>query len=86
MPKGTSSALDKFSSKFKSLDLFGESVGFTIRGNGTHQTFFGAFLSLFAIVVTISYAQDRLKTMFAYGDTTYQETKQKSNYNPTEPY
>ena len=86
MPKGKQSASEKISSTFKSLDLFGEGIGFTVGGNGTHRTCFGACLSLIAIVVTISYAQDRFKTMLAYGDTTQQVTRQETAFSDAEPF
>ena len=86
MPKVKPTKSEKLGSAFKSLDLFGQGIGFTISGNDTHQTLCGAILSLMAIIVTVSYAQDRFKTMWAFGDTTYQETKQDVAYTAYQPY
>ena len=64
----------------KSLDFFGEGIGFSIEGQGTHHSWLGALLSLFAIVVTFSYALNRADTMAKFGDTSHQTTSIETEY------
>ena len=45
----------KLSEAFKSIDFFGESIGFKINGKGTYNTFLGALISLCILTVTASY-------------------------------
>lgn len=70
---------------FRSLDLFGESVGFLIEGKATHQSILGAFVSLVAIVVTLSYFLDRTQTMLEFGDTVHQTTEEVIEYTKEQP-
>lgn len=60
----------------KSVDFFGQSVGFEVAGSGTLNSFLGALLSLSIVVITLFYATDRFETMIDYGDTTYQSVKE----------
>lgn len=73
------------SNAFKSLDMFGEGIGFSIYGRGVHQSYLGALVSLIAIVVTLSYALDRAQTMLEYNDTTHQETRTDEEYTIDAP-
>lgn len=50
--------------KVKSIDIFGESVGFNIGGGkSTHQTYFGSLLTLAVIIITSTYAFQRYTIM-----------------------
>ena len=65
----------KLGNKIKSIDAFGEGVGFNIgEGKQTHQTYFGSVLTLITIVITFTYAFKRYIVMSEYGDTSYQST------------
>ena len=62
--------LQKLGSKVKSLDIFGEGVGFSIRdGKSTHTTYFGSLMTLLLIVITGTYTFKRYNVMAEYGDT-----------------
>ena len=61
-----------FAKNFKKLDLFGTGIGFNIEGEGTHQTFVGAFFSLITFFFSIIYGVQRFTTMYDYGDTVFQ--------------
>ncbi len=63
-------------SLIKSVDFFGQSIGFEVAGRGTLNSFLGALLSLSIVVITLFYATDRFETMIDYGDTTYQSVKE----------
>ena len=58
--------------KFKSLDFFGQTVGFQIAGKGSLNSYLGALVSLLISAVSLFYAVGRFETMLAYGDTVYQ--------------
>ena len=65
--------LQKLGKKVKSLDIFGEGVGFNIGdGQSTHTTYFGSLLTLAIIVITFTYALKRYNVMIEYGDTVVQ--------------
>ena len=51
------------------LDLFGESVGFTIDGEGTQKSCLGLLLSLCIFATVIPYAYKKSITLVTYGDT-----------------
>ncbi len=63
-------------SLIKSVDFFGQSIGFEVAGRGTLNSFLGALLSLSIVVITLFYATDRFETMIDYGDTTYLSVKE----------
>ena len=75
----------KIGNAVKSIDLFGEGLGFTIGGSSTHKSYLGAFLTLCIIVVTLSYAIDRAQTMMAFGDTVHQGTTSESDFSREQP-
>ena len=64
----------------KSFDIFGESIGFTADGRSTYGSFLGAICSLAIVIITLSYAAQRLEVMFAYGDTVFQVTEEAIEY------
>ena len=59
--------------KVKSLDIFGEGVGFNIGGGqNSHKTYLGSLLTLVIIVICGTYAFKRYTVLKKYSDTTYQ--------------
>ena len=63
---------------FKSFDQWGEGVGFQIKGEGTYNSYTGAFLTLVIIVITLSYAIKQYGTMVDYEDTKYMQIIEKN--------
>ena len=64
--------VEKLGNRIKSVDIFGESVGFNIGGEtSTHKTYFGSLLTLVIIAITVTYAFKRYNVMSDYGDTTF---------------
>jgi len=59
--------------KFKSLSLFGESVGFVINRNGntTFKSVVGALASLLVILTTLSFGSYKFVVMSSKGDTKH---------------
>jgi len=55
----------------KSIDIFGESIGFEIGGGRTHKTLLGAAVSLAIIVLTASYTLTQFNTMKDYLGTRH---------------
>ena len=68
---------DWVSTRFKSIDIYGERVGLLTNGEDSHKTFLGAFLTLAIIAVSIQYAWERFITMKDYGATTHLLTVDK---------
>ena len=56
---------------FKSIDLYGESIGFEIGGESSFTSYLGAFVTLIILVITFSYAIQCFETMRFYQDTTH---------------
>ena len=64
--------IEKLGKKIKSIDMFGEGVGFNIgNGGSTHQTYFGSIFSLVVIVITFTYTLKRYSVMSGYEDTVF---------------
>lgn len=60
-----------FGDRLKSLDFFGQTVGFEIGGQRSLNSYLGALLSLMITAVSLFYAVGRFETMLEYGDTVY---------------
>ena len=54
---------NKFVKQVLKIDLFGQGVGFSIRGSDTYQTLLGAFLSLLTVTFVFIFAISRLVTL-----------------------
>ena len=64
------------SNGFKSLDLFGSTIGFQIRGNEAYNTIPGALISLIIYVIVLIYGTNKFFKMYNNLDTNFmQETK-----------
>ena len=71
--KRVADGMHKLGRKIKSIDAFGEGVGFNIGdGQSTHTTYFGSLLTLAILVITGTYAFKRYNVMKEYGDTVFQ--------------
>ena len=69
---GAKKRLGQLGEKAKSIDMFGEGVGFNIGGGkATHQTYFGSLFTLLVIVITGAYAFKRYTVMSGYEDTVF---------------
>ena len=58
---------------YKLLDLFGETIGFTVNGYSSHRTCAGSFVSLIVILITALYSVDKWTVMMDREDTSFQE-------------
>ena len=46
----------KLLNKFKSFDIYGHPIGVNYRGDGTFTTFFGSIMTLFTVVLVLTFA------------------------------
>ena len=58
---------------FKSVDSFGSGVGFSMKGDGTFKTSFGAFLTLIIYVLVLAYGAGKYSVLTNKADTAHQE-------------
>ena len=64
----------KISSVIKSVDTFGESVGFTIgNGQSSYKTIPGALCSMIIYLLILIYGGTKFKTMIKRDDTRQQQ-------------
>ena len=84
------SRLSKLGEIVKSVDMFGTSVGFHVRGGDAFKTWFGAFLSIIIIYSSVVvYGSSKFTKMYDRLDTTHQQSALKegtlngSEYNFT---
>ena len=55
-----------------SFDLFGQQVGFNIKGEKSYGTMMGSLISLLILSLTFVYAWARLLDLEGYNDTRFQ--------------
>ena len=65
--------------KFKHIDMFGESISFTVDGDEEFKTLLGAILSAVLIVLFVVYLVIQLNVMLDYRDTKHQTTINENN-------
>ena len=63
--------LGRVTEKFMSLDMYGESLTFTINGSNTYPSIYGALISLAIFALVLPYGAHKFKTMWNFDDTTY---------------
>ena len=86
MKKLVASNIEKLGKKAKSIDMFGEGVGFNIGGGkSTHQTYFGSILTLVVLVITGTYTFKRYTVMSGYQDTVFQTSTQLEPFTQDSP-
>ena len=61
--KEKKSRVTQLGSLVKSFDFFGESIGFKVDGISHYGSYIGAICSLAVLIVTLSYAAQRLDVM-----------------------
>ena len=69
--KANRSFLTNIKDGYKAFDLFGESIGFTVKGSSTHRGYFGALVSMIIIFIVASYAIEKYFIMIYYDDTSF---------------
>ena len=70
---GARKRLGQLGKKAKSIDMFGEGVGFNIGGGKeTHKTYVGSILTLMVIMITATYIFKRYSVVSGYEDTLFQ--------------
>ena len=92
MAKKRQTLLKKAYNGFLQIDLFGETVGFSIDGQDTYKSILGAILSFFMASACLAYFIDNYISMIQFGQTTYQkdevyyntiQNEENINYNLT---
>ena len=68
---------------YKSSDLFGSSVHFTVNNGSVFKSFLGATLSLMIIAVVLIYGQGKWVKMINRADTTFQQSTADIRLNNT---
>ena len=68
------SSLRKLGEKLLFLDLFGEEIGFNIRGKASKKSIPGFVISIAIFSLVCAFGIKRLKVMNNYGDTIHQIT------------
>ena len=66
---------------YKLLDLFGETVGFTVNGLSSHRTCAGSLVSLIMVMITATYAFDKFRIMMGREDTSFQQVTEENTLN-----
>ena len=81
------SRLSKLGEIVKSVDMFGTSVGFHVRGGDAFKTWFGAFLSIIIIYSSVVvYGSSKFQKMYYRLDTTHQQSALKEGTYDTSKY
>ena len=60
--------------KLKGLDMFGSNPSFDIDGRSTLNSYTGSLISIFIVLVSLTYLSSRTYIWFNYGDTTHLST------------
>ena len=76
----------KASSSFKSLDVYGERIEFTYKGQKTYQTILGAFFSIIFRVLVISFLCYELLILFTRSHTVTSTYKEIVNFDTLGEY
>lgn len=73
--------LEKIGGFILGLDAFGQSIGLQIKGGSTFTTYIGSFTSVFAYVVTLSYAYYMGSMLFTYGNSSISQMHKHNFYD-----
>ena len=65
--------LSSVADKFMSLDMFGETLTFTIDSADTYPSLCGTIVSLAIFALVLPYGAHKFTTMWEYGDTSHQD-------------
>ena len=65
--------MQKVIDTFKSIDSFGSGVGFSIKGDGSYKTGFGAVITLIIYVIVGVYAFQKANVLEGRTDTAHTE-------------
>ena len=66
--------------KVKSIDSFGVPIRLRVNGQEEQKTYFGAFMSLLVLAVTLIYAVKRYDVMVGRLDTVHQSIKESVEF------
>ena len=58
--------------RFRKLDLFGQGVKFTVKGEETYKTCAGAILTIIIYMVVLVYGLNRFQKFYQRQDTAHQ--------------
>ena len=72
-----------FAARAKSIDMFEESIGFSMdkKGNASNKSVLGALLSLIVIVISTTYAVKRYGVMVNFEDTVHSQVEEINIYD-----
>jgi hypothetical protein len=80
------SSLRKVADIILSLDTFGLSIGFQIKGNAQFYTFPGSFASIFCSVIVVSYGYYLATNMFTYGNSSLTQNNKHNFFSQKDVY
>ena len=75
----------KIGTAIKSYDAFGVPISLKVNGEDSHKTYFGAFMSLLILILTLFQASKRYETMTSRLDTVHQRTASTNIYQNDDP-
>ena len=75
MPKKKQSGPEKVYDGMLWIDIFGETKAFSVNGDDSYKSVFGALLTFFISVACIGYFIDNYISMKQYGQTIFQEDR-----------
>ena len=78
--------MKRLSSKIKRVDAFGEGVGFTIGGEGTHKTCLGTLITILVYAIVLIYGTNKFHKFKERADTTYQTKFHRDGLSATEEF
>ena len=76
----------KIQSVFLSLDLFSESIQFSINGKRAHRSILGSIFSLGIFATVLAFGINKFKVSLSYQDTLFQQTIEKNYYEENVEY
>ena len=76
----------KASSFIKSIDLFGQNVGFLVNGDQSFKTWTGTMISLLIFIVVAYYGVQKFNILRGKLDTTFLRTEEADVIDKEEPF
>ena len=61
----------KIGDAFKSFDMYGKTIGFTMQGSGSYKTYFGALVTSFVFIMCFAYSGFKLDALYKHSDVTH---------------
>ena len=71
----------KVSKRLKKIDMFGQGIKFTVKGQETYKTCSGAILTLLIYVIVLVYGSNRFQKFYQRQDTSHQQTRIQNRFD-----